>query len=387
MPWNQMTVMDERCRFVLTYLRGGVSMSELCVEHGISRPTGYKWVERYEEAGPAGLYDRSRAPHHCPHHMDEEAARWLIEDRHRHPHWGARKIVGRFQTEFPEHSAPSRSAVCELFKREGLVHQRRRSKKSVCRGAKATAASVPNQLWTVDFKGQFRTGDQHYCYPLTIMDSATRYLLACHGQLNTCGAWVSAFIDRLYKEHGLPEAVHSDNGSPFACPTSIGGLSRLSVHWLKLGISIERSRPACPQDNPAHERMHRTLKAETTRPPAANLRAQQRRFDHFLAEYNQERPHEALGDRTPVQLYRGSPRAYPVRLPEPEYPGHFEVRRVSNHNGCFKWKGRLLFIGKVLSSEPIGLEEVDEGFWKVYFFNHLLARFDERNRKLIEAPV
>ena len=387
MPWRETRVVDERCRFVMTYLRGQVPMEELCAEYRISRPTGYKWVERYEQEGPRGLHDRSRAPHHCPHRIDAQTAQWMIEDRRAHPTWGARKIVVRFKQRYPRKAAPAPSSVSELFKREGLVRARKRAKQPPERvGRAAHAVNEPHQLWTLDFKGQFRTGDHRYCYPLTIMDSASRYLLACRGQLNTRGAWVLPFIDRLFQEHGLPQAVHSDNGAPFACYPSIAGLSRLSVHWLKLGIRVQRSRPACPQDNPAHERMHRTLKADTARPPAASLRAQQQRFDRFVAEYNHERPHEALADQTPAQLYRSSTRPYPARLPEPAYPGHFEHRRVIG-NGCLKWKGQFIFVSGVLSGETLGLEEVDDGLWYVYFYDHLLARFDEQTGKLFEAPL
>jgi putative transposase len=386
MPFSEITAVDERCRFVTTYLSDVVSMSDLCAEYRISRPTGYKWVERYRQYGPAGLYDRSRAPHDCPHRMDDEVAQWMLQDRRQHPTWGARKIVRRFKTRFPKQHAPSPSAVAELFNREGLSRPAKRTRRPHRAGGQHPNAINPHDLWTIDFKGQFRTGDRHYCYPLTIMDCASRYLLACRGALNTCGHWVIPFMDRLFKEHGLPHSIHSDNGAPFCSFNSIAGLSRLSVHWLKLGITIERSRPGCPQDNPIHERMHRTLKADTARPPATNLRTQQTRFDHFTHEYNRERPHEGIEERIPAQLYRSSPRPYPARLPEPEYPGHFEQRRIAS-NGCLKLKGNVLFIGAVFSGEELGLEEVDDGIWHIHFYHHLLARLDERNWKIIEVPL
>jgi putative transposase len=386
MPFSEITAVDERCRFVTTYLSDVVSMSDLCAEYRISRPTGYKWVERYRQYGPAGLYDRSRAPHDCPHRMDDEVAQWMLQDRRQHPTWGARKIVRRFKTRFPKQHAPSPSAVAELFNREGLSRPAKRTRRPPRAGGQHPNAINPHDLWTIDFKGQFRTGDRRYCYPLTIMDCASRYLLACRGALNTCGHWVIPFMDRLFKEHGLPHSIHSDNGTPFCSFNSIAGLSRLSVHWLRLGITIERSRPGCPQDNPIHERMHRTLKADTARPPATNLRTQQTRFDHFTHEYNRERPHEGIEERIPAQLYRSSPRPYPARLPEPEYPGHFEQRRIAS-NGCRKLKGNVLFIGAVFSGEELGLEEVDDGIWHIHFYHHLLARLDERNWKIIEVPL
>jgi putative transposase len=386
MPWNETTAVDERCRFVMTYFSGAMTMSELCASYGISRPTGYKWVKRYAAQGAAGLYERSRAPLNCAHRMAACTAEWLLADRREHPDWGAVKIVKRFSERHPKRHAPAPSAVSALFKRHGLIEPRKRRQRSPSRGCRATAASEPNALWTMDFKGQFRTGDHRYCYPLTVMDALSRYLLACRGGLDTSAAWVMRYIDELFREYGLPWAVHSDNGSPFASSNSLGGLSRLSVHWVKLGIRIERSRPACPQDNPAHERMHRTLKASTARPPASHLRAQQRRFDHFRHEYNDERPHEALELQPPDRVYRSSPRPYPSRIPEPEYAGHFERRRVGAH-GCIKWNGRCVFIGAPLSGEYLGLEEVDEALWAIYFYDHQLARLDEREGKLIKVPL
>jgi transposase InsO family protein len=380
MPWNESTVMNERYKFAMAYAQGLAAMSELCSQYRISRPTGYKWVRRFEASGRAGLSDQSRAAHRCPHRMNDEVAAWMVQQRRQHPHWGARKILACFKRRYADSAAPSRSAVSQLFKRAGLSARTRQRRRASRTGCAAQAVSEPNQLWTMDFKGHFRTGDHRYCYPLTVMDRATRYLLGCRGGLNIGTDWVKTHVDQLFREHGLPVAIHSDNGSPFAGYHSVGRLSRLSVHWLKLGIAVEHSRPACPQDNAAHERMHRTLKAHTARPPAANLRLQQGRFNRFLREYNQERPHEALGDRTPAQLYRCSPRQYPSRLPTAEYPGHFETRHV--RKGCFKWRGNLVFIGKVLNGEVIGLQEVDDGLWSLYFFEHLLASFDEREGML-----
>lgn len=386
MPWNETTAVDERCRFVMTYLSGAVTMSELCARYGVSRPTGYIWVHRYEAAGLSGLQDRSRAPHHCPHRMESFTAQWLLADRRAHPQWGAVKILKRFTERHPKRHAPAPSAISALFKRHGLIEPRTHRQRSESHGCQATAVSEPNALWTMDFKGQFRTGDHRYCYPLTVMDACSRYLLECRGGLDTSGAWVLRSIDELFRTYGLPAAVHTDNGSPFASSCSLGGLSRLSVHWLKLGIRIERSRPASPQDNPAHERMHRTLKAATARPPAANLRAQQPRFDHFTHEYNRERPHEALKLQTPAQVYRRSPRPYPHRIAEPEYPGHFE-RRLVDANGCIKWHGRWVFIGAPLSGEHLGLEEIEEDLWSIYFYDHQLARLDAQEGNMIRIPL
>jgi transposase InsO family protein len=386
MPWNESTWMDERRRFVEAYLTGQFSMTELCRSAGVSRPTGYLWVERYRLQGEAGLADRSHAPHRCPHRTPEAVARQLLALRRRHPHWGPRKLLRVASRRWPQLPLPSRSAAAAILRRAGLVAERRRRAPPIERPAQAARVpATPNVLWTIDFKGQFRTGDHRWCYPLTVADAASRYLLECHGQLRPTAAPVLQRLRRLFREQGLPESIHSDNGAPFAS-TGIAGLSRVSLEWLKLGIHIERSRPGCPQDNASHERMHQTLKQATARPPAAHLAAQQRRFDRFRREFNHERPHEALADRTPIELYVPSPRGYPERLPEPHYPGHFDRRRISNA-GELRWHGRHLFFGVIFAHELVGLEEIDDGVWSVYFAHHLLARFDEQMGRLIEVPV
>lgn len=383
MPWHESDVMDQRCKFVVAYLSEQFAMRELCERFGISRPTGYKWVSRYRDEGAMGLQGRSRAAHRCPHRMSDKVAQWVLAERRAHMRWGPRKLKRRFQI---AHSAPgpSRSSIADLLRRHGLVQPRRRRSKHK-RGGGRVRPSRANDLWTIDFKGQFRTGDHLWCYPLTLMDSASRYLLGCHAQPRIQGEAVRKSMRRFFEQYGLPCAIHSDNGPPFA---GIGptGLSRLSVYWLKLGIELHRSRPGCPQDNGAHERMHRTLKDETARPPAANLRAQQRRFRHFQLEYNEERPHEALSDHTPSQLYRSSARNFPHQIDPPAYPGHYQVRHVRT-DGTIKWQGHLVFIAKPLRCEYIGLHEVDDGIWSVWFMSHFLGRLDVRTMKITYLPV
>jgi transposase InsO family protein len=352
----------------------------------VSRPTGYLWVERYRRHGEAGLVDRSHAAQHCPHRTPTAVAERLVALRRQHPLWGPRKLLRVASRRWPQLPLPSRSATAGILRRAGLVAERRRRAPAPARAAQAVQTpAVPNALWTIDFKGQFRTGDHRWCYPLTVADAASRYLLECHGQLRPSAAPAAQRLRLLFREQGLPECIHSDNGAPFAS-VGIAGLSRLSLEWLKLGIRIERSRPACPQDNASHERMHRTLKQATARPPAAHLAAQQRRFDHFRREFNFERPHEALADHTPEEFYQPSPRPYPERLTEPHYPGHFEWRRIS-HAGELRWHSRHLFLGSVFAGELVGLEEIDDGVWSVYFAHHLLARLDEHVGRLIEVPV
>jgi transposase InsO family protein len=385
MPWNESTRMDERLAFVEAFLTGLYTMSELCRSAGVSRPTGYLWVERYRLHGESGLLDRSHAVRHCPHRTASTVEERLVGLREQRPSWGPRKLLAVARRRWPELPLPSRSALAAILKRRGLSAVRR-PRWHVPRAAQAAVAPAdPNGLWTLDFKGQFRTGDHLWCYPLTVADAATRYLLECHGQYGPTAAPVDRRLRRLFRAHGLPERMHCDNGTPFA-GNGLGGYTCLSLQWLRLGIRLERSRPGCPQDNASHERMHRTLKAATARPPAANLHAQQQRFDRFRLEFNTERPHEALGDRTPAELYRSSPRAYPERLPEITYPGHFEWRRVTHH-GELRWKGTRLFIGSVFARELLGLEEIENGVWSVYFVHQLLGRLDERLGRLIEMPV
>jgi putative transposase len=380
MAWKEITRVDARTQFVVAYLSGKFEMMELCAEYRISRPTGYKWVGRYQLDGPQGLLDRSRAPHHCPHRMSEATERWFVRQRRARPKWGPRKLVKRFRTAFAGEPCPSRSAVYRVLKQHGLIKPRIRRARGCGTGTSAKA-SAPNDLWTIDFKGQFRTGDRCWCYPLTTMDAASRYLLACRGQLDPSGEPVSATMLSLFRQYGLPARIHSDNGSPFASP-GLGRLSRVSIQWIKLGIHLERSRAGCPQDNAAHERMHRTLKDATARPPARCLVAQQRRFNSFRREYNQQRPHESLNDHTPAQMYAPSLRPFPARIEPRSYPGHFELRRVS-HNGEIKWCGLRLYIGLAFVRETLGLEEIADGLWSMYFSHQLLARWDARSNELI----
>jgi len=386
MPWNESTRMDERRFFVEAYLSGRFTMAELCRSAGVSRPTGYLWVERYRGHGEAGLWDRSHAVRSCPHRTPTSVADRLIELRRDHPFWGPRKLRAVARRRWPALAWPSRSTIAVILRREGLSASRRpRRRQSERAGTTARTPAHPNELWTFDFKGQFLTGDHRYCYPLTTTDLASRQLLQCVALPDTRGAAVERHSDALMRELGLPEAIHSDGGAPFAS-VGLGRLSRLSLHWLRLGIRLERSRPASPQDNASHERMHRTLKQETTRPPEHNLTAQQRRFDRFREQFNHERPHEALDDHTPAQFYRRSERPFPRQLEEVCYPGHFEQRRI-NKLGQMRWKAQRLFVGGVFAGATVGLEEIEDGVWSLYFASHMLARLDEHVGKLIEVPV
>jgi putative transposase len=377
MPWTETAPMNERMRFVTDWERDLYSMVELCERYGVSRKTGYKWVERYEREGPDGLRERSRAPHHCPHRISSEVAAAICAGRRQHPSWGPGKILPWLKRRHPELEIPAPSTAGDLLARRGLVKKRRRRRHYTHPGVVPPTTERPNDLWTADFKGHFRTGDGIYCYPLTIADQHTRYLLGCQGLLSTQGQGVRPVFDRLFREYGLPRAIRTDNGVPFAT-TGIHGLSQLNVWWLRLGIQHQRIRPASPQQNGAHERMHRTLKAATARPPRGHLTAQQRAFNRFRVLYNDERPHQFLGGRTPASLYQPSPRPYTGAVPPIEYPGHYIPKRVTNA-GTIRFKKRLLFIANSLKQQVLGLDEVDDGIWSIYFCNVLLARVDERD--------
>jgi putative transposase len=357
MPWSENTQMS-RERFVAEFDSCLYTMTELCERHGISRKTGYKWAERGAGEGVDGLKDRSRAPHHRPSQTSSEVADRLVELRRKYPTWGPRKLSAWLQKHEPETVWPAASTIGGILKREGLVESsRRRSSRPRPAVRQRTEATTANEVWTSDFKGQFRTGDGLLCYPLTVVDSFSRFVLVVHGlpSVSGDGAWPS--YERAFREYGLPLVMRTDNGAPFSSSTAIAGLSRLSVRWLKLGIGLERTAPAHPEQNGRHERMHRTLKAETARPPAADGSSQQDRFDQFRHDYNEQRPHEALGQRTPIELYEPTIRPYPKRIPKPEYPGHYEVRYV-HQGGEIKWQGGYLFLTEALRGEHVGLEGV-----------------------------
>jgi len=368
--------MSERVEFIGLLRSGQRTLASLCREFGISRPTGYKWAERFRLEGLDGLKERSRAPLQRPQQTDPEVQGLLIRARKAHPSWGPRKLKAWLEDRDGALQLPAPSTIGDLLKREGLVRpRRRRLKHPAAKSPFGQQILEPNQEWDVDFKGEFRLGDGKYCYPLTISDAFSRYLLEVRALSGVAGKGTRPFFERAFRDYGLPGTIRTDNGSPFAS-TGLGRLTVLSVWWIRLGIRPVRGRPHHPQDNGRHERMHRTLKAETTRPPAKEGRGQQRRFDEFRAEYNQERPHEALGQQPPARIYRPSFRPYPDRMPSVEYPSHYEVRKVSS-GGIFGWRGKLVFIAHSLTGESIGLVEVEDGLWKVYFMNVELGVLDE----------
>ena len=384
MPWPEMLPMDLRREFTRAVQLGRLSMTELCDQYGISRKTGYKWVGRFEAEGLSGLQDRSRRPHHSPGATEAAMIDRLCVARRQHPTWSARKLLAVLRREEPDLAWPARSTGCAILKAHGLVRVRRRQNRPHAPAAPLAPATTANDLWTTDFKGEFRTRDGVYCYPLTLRDACSRYALRCDALDTKHGQVVRRCFERAFHEYGLPNRVRSDNGGPFAAP-GFTRLSRLSVWWIRLGIQPERIALGHPEQNGSHEQFHRVLKAETARPPAANRRAQQQRFNRFCREYNDVRPHEALQDRAPASCYHASARPFPSRLPPVEYPRHMEVRRVAS-TGQVSWRHVPLFLTEVLAGEDVAFDEIDDGIWVLHFASVRLARFDERTRKLTALP-
>jgi putative transposase len=384
MPWSETCVMEQRLRFIADVLAGDETITELCERYEISRRTGYKWIGRHRLEGVEGLKERSRAPlvHGRARPPVMLAAVLAIKDRW--PLWGPRKLRGKLEVLYPDWEVPAASTIGDWLRREGLTRARRRRRRCPPYTQPFAEVGAPNDVWSADFKGWFRTGDRSRCDPLTVSDSFSRYLLACQAVDRPDHDHARPVFEAMFREFGLPGAIRTDNGPPFAT-TGVGGLSRLSVWWLKLGIKSERIEPGKPQQNGRHERMHATLKEATADPPAATIPAQQCRFNRFRREFNQERPHEALGQRPPASLYVASPRAYPRRLREPEYDSESAVRRVRS-NGEIKWGGDLIYIGEALVGEPVGIAETECGDWRVSFADVDLGFIERRTRKLYRCP-
>jgi len=372
--------MDQRTQFIADYLRGSLNVTELCELYGVSRKTGYKFIERYLRCGPAGLEERSRRPQHSPNQTCEEIVTALLEARRRHPSWGGKKLLTLVHKAHPRWELPHRSTVCDILSRHGMVPKKRSRRRIGHPGKPTSSILAPNDLWSADYKGQFRTGNGIYCYPLTVADGFSRYLLGCQALSSTAVHEAKPVFTQLFKEYGLPKRIRTDNGVPFATNT-LARLSKLSAWWVRLGIVPELIEPGKPQQNGRHERMHRTLKAETTRPAAGSLAAQQRKFNVFREEFNQERPHEALDQQTPASCYSTSLREMPNKLPPLVYPDRFEVRYVSG-NGGIRWKKDWVNVSTVCIGEYVGLEEIDDGIWNVYFGALKLGRLNERHMKI-----
>lgn len=381
MPWSEVSKVDQRRRFIVDAQLGAFSLSELCRRYDVSRPTGYLWLDRFTDGGVAALADRSHAPHSCPHATPAHVWEAVRQARHEHPLWGPKKLLWLVAKRLDD-ALPAPSTVAAWLKRHGLVAARRRRPQRPHPGKPVGHATAPNVLWTLDFKGHFRTRDGIYCYPLTAVDAYSRFVLEVRALLHPTHTLTRSALVELFHAYGLPERIRTDNGEPFA-GMALARLSRLAAWFIRLGITPELIEPGHPEQNPRHERMHRDLKAETTRPPAHNYRGQQQRFRVWRREYNELRPHEAHQQQPPVTLYQPSPRPYRARPQPPEYPGHYEVRRVSR-NGGIRWQSKRIPVSQTLIEEYIGFEAIDDGLWDVYYYHCRLGRFDERRGRIID---
>jgi putative transposase len=375
MPWEERKALELRKDFVRAAATQQDSHSELCRKFAISRVTGYKWLRRFNDSGEAGLEELSRAPQHSPQAISESTVQQIVTLREKHPRWGPRKLRAYWAARHPTEHWPALSSIGELLKREGLSHPRRKRARTPPYEKPLQHAQSPNQVWCTDFKGWFLCGDGTRCDPLTITDAFSRYLLRVRIVDKADGTHVRAVFEAVFREFGMPQAIRSDNGAPFASKAP-GGLSRLSMWWLQLGIDHERIEPGCPEQNGRHERMHQALKLEAASPPCANRRQQQQALTQFEWSYNHERPHQALHDRTPSELYVASARVYPSRLPELQYPEQVQHYRRIAGKGELKWKGVRTFLSEVLAQQTVGLCEIEEDVFEVYFGRVLLGYFD-----------
>jgi transposase InsO family protein len=376
--------MDERVKFIAAYLRGELSVSRLCETFGVSRKTAYKWISRYAAGGVAELIERSRRPRSNPKSTSREVVSLIVAMRKEYPFWGPKKLLAMLGTAYPGLRLPATSTVGHLLAHHGLTRPRRSTRRASPYGQPFLGYDKPNAVWCGDFKGHFRLADRTRCHPLTISDGFSRYLLRCEALRHPRYEPTRAVFEQAFREFGLPDAIRTDNGPPFAS-TTLGGLSKLAVWWIRLGIRPERIAPGRPDQNGRHERMHRTLKAEATKPVRLDLATQQARFDEWRKEFNEVRPHEALGQKTPATYYQPSPRLLPAELPEIVYPPNFETRRV-NQSGYILFERHKLYLGWCLPHEVVGLEELEGDKWIVYFGPHALAVVDATSGKLQPLP-
>src|SRR5229473_1692642 len=384
MPWKTSSVMEEKLRFVFEHELQERTMTELCERYEITRQTGYMWLRRYREAGAAGLLEQSRAAHRHGNQMPEEIEQRVLELRQAHMRWGPRKLKRILERDEPGPSWPAASTIGALLQREGLVVPRRKRVRTAPYSAPLAHADGPNRVWCADFKGWFRTADGERIDPLTISDAHSRYLLRGQAVEKTDTARVQAIFEAAFREYGMPAAMRTDNGAPFAT-RALAGLSRLAVWWIKLDIVPERIAAGHPEQNGRHERMHRTLKQEVAQPPAANRRKQQRALDRFRQEYNEVRPHEALEMRTPASVYEPSARKFPEQVREPEYAANMLVRSV-RRQGHFRWQKYEVFLSEVLWGERVGLLPEDERWYTMYFAQFPIARFDSQELRVTPLP-
>lgn len=384
MPWRTTCPMDQRRKFIDGWLRDEWSFSDLCLAYEISRKTGYKWLERFKAGGFDELIDQSRARQTHPNATLASIEARIVEFRHRHPFWGPRKLKKRLATMHPDQNWPASSTIGSILKHHGLARPRRKRSRTPIYEGPLTKGLSPNDVWAADFKGWFRTQDGTRIDPLTVTDLASRYLIHCRAVAQTNGDNVRGQLTVAFKEFGLPRTMRTDNGPPFAS-VGLGGLSELAVWLIRLGITPERSRPAHPQDNGSHERMHRTLKQETANPPRSNPREQQNAFSAFQNEFNDERPHESIDMKTPAEIFVPSPRPFPRKLPEIEYPSGSIIRKVSD-NGTIGFHEKRIYLSNALMFESVKLEE-DEAGWKAWYGPFLLGQLDLEREIIKRLPT
>jgi transposase InsO family protein len=378
--------MDEKMMLIGDWLDREHTVKALAEHYQVSRKTVYKWIKRYKTGGAPALEDASCAPRRHPNETSREIASKLIGAKLKHKDWGPKKVLRALERERPDTPWPAASTVQNIFRKEGLVRSRHLKRRTPPFGQPFRECLTPNDSWSIDYKGQFRTGDGKLCYPLTVSDNFSRFLLTCRGLLHPSLDSTRPWLERTFREYGLPRSLKSDNGSPFAS-VGLGGLSQLSAWLVKLNVIPERIAPSHPEQNGRHERMHRTLKEACCKPPCQSLRSQQLAFDRFRPEYNEERPHEALGMETPASLYEASRRLFPSKIPGVEYDSWVSVRRVMD-SGCIKWKGEFVYISQALAGEPVGLTQIGEALWNLRFSFLLLGTFDEKTRKVLPmSPV
>ena len=384
MPWTETCIMEERVKFIMEVLDGTYSMAELCNYYGISRKSGYKWLGRYRQDGIGSLRDHNRAPHAHPNETSPQVKQAILAIKSRFSKWGAPKIRVRLEREYPNWSSyPAISTIGSFLSKQGLTISRKRRRKATPTESPLTNGLHANHVWCADFKGHFKTGDGGRCNPLTITDHASRYLLCCRHLDRMSYKLTKMQFECVFREFGIPQVIRTDNGTPFAS-RGLGGLSRLSYWWIRIGIHPERIKPGHPEQNGRHERMHKTLKNHTAKPPAKTLSKQQLRFNEFCCEYNEDRPHEALQMSTPSDCYRCSIREFPSRLPQLHYPDHMLARRVRLH-GDIHYKGKRLFTTESLRGEYVGIEQIDEDISLLWYCNYLLGRIDHRKWRIIPA--
>lgn len=379
MPWKECHVVDERLRFVARLMEGE-TMAALCEEFGISRKTGYKIYARYQEVGVRGLADRSRRPHRHANQLPLVIEKMIVQLKREYASWGAPKIRERLRQRYPQVACPAISTVHAVLDRHGLVTVRRRRRRPRLTGTTRSEPTAPNALWCADYKGEFLLANRRYCYPLTISDYASRYLLACEALSTTKERYAFGVFERAFQDFGLPDAIRTDNGVPFASAHALYGLSKLAVWWLRLGIRLERIAPGHPEQNGRHERMHLTLKNEATRPASPNVLHQQGRFDAFVQRYNEERPHQALDMHTPASRYAPSARPY-NGVEELEYPFH-DWTAVITHCGRICYQRRKINVSQVFGGQKVGVKQVADHIWLVTFMDYDLGYFDDETCRL-----